>query len=90
MNSWWEDVQRVGSLSAGLRHGRHTTTTSVLHRQRGGVEIIDSPGVRNFVPHVESPGDVQLGFRDFVARRDGCRFDDCTHRAEPDCASRPH
>ncbi len=81
-----EDVQRVGSLSARLRHGRHTTTTSVLHRHRGGGEIIDSPGVRNFVPYVESPGDVQSGFREFVARRDGCRFDDCTHRAEPDCA----
>ena len=81
-----EDVQRVGRLSGRLLQGRHTTTTSVLHRHPGGGEVIDSPGVRNYVPHVESPGDVQLGFREFAARRDGCRFDDCTHRAEPDCA----
>ena len=81
-----EDVQRVGRLSGRLLQGRHTTTTSVLHRHPGGGEVIDSPGVRNYVPHVESPGEVQFGFLEFAARRDGCRFDDCTHRAEPDCA----
>ena len=81
-----ENVQRVGRLSEKLLQGRHTTTTSVLHRHPDGAEIIDSPGVRNYSPYVERPGDVQLGFREFAARRDGCRFDDCTHRAEPDCA----
>lgn len=81
-----EDVQRVGRLSGRLLQGRHTTTTSVLHRHSGGGEIIDSPGVRNYAPYFESPGDVQSGFREFVSRRAGCRFDDCTHLAEPDCA----
>lgn len=80
------DVQRVGRLSGKLLQGRHTTTTSVLHRHPGGGEIIDSPGVRNFAPFIERPGDVQFGFREFVSRRDKCRFDDCIHRAEPDCA----
>ena len=80
------DVQRVGRLSGKLLQGRHTTTTSVLHRHPGGGEIIDSPGVRNFAPYIERPRDVQFGFREFVARRATCRFDDCTHRAEPDCA----
>ena len=81
-----EAVQRVGRLSGRLLQGRHTTTTSVLHRHPDGGEIIDSPGVRNYAPHIDRPADVQLGFREFVARRDQCRFDDCTHRAEPDCA----
>ena len=81
-----EDVQRVGRLSGRLLQGRHTTTTSVLHRHSGGGEIIDSPGVRNYAPYIESPRDVQAGFREFVSRRAGCRFDDCTHLAEPDCA----
>ena len=80
------DVQRVGRLSGKLLQGRHTTTTSVLHRHPGGGEIIDSPGMRNFAPFIERPGDVQFGFREIVSRRDACRFDDCTHRAEPDCA----
>ena len=81
-----EAVQRVGRLSGRLLQGRHTTTTSVLHRHPDGGELIDSPGVRNYAPHIDRPADVQLGFREFVARRDQCRFDDCTHRAEPDCA----
>lgn len=81
-----EDVQRVGRLSGKLLQGRHTTTTSVLHRHSGAGEIIDSPGVRNYTPFIEHPGDVQFGFREFVSRRDGCRFDDCTHLAEPNCA----
>ncbi len=81
-----KDVQRVGTLSRKLHQGRHTTTTSVLHRHPNGAEIIDSPGVRNYAPHVERAGDVQFGFRELVNRRGGCRFDDCTHRAEPDCA----
>ena len=81
-----EDVQRVGRLSGKLLQGRHTTTTSALHRHPDGGEIIDSPGVRNYTPFIDRPGDVQSGFREFAGRRDGCRFDDCTHRAEPDCA----
>ena len=81
-----EAVQRVGRLSGRLLQGRHTTTTSVLHRHPDGGEIIDSPGVRNYAPYIARPADVQLGFREFVACRDQCRFDDCTHRAEPDCA----
>ena len=80
------DVQRVGRLSGKLLQGRHTTTTSVLHRHPGGGEIIDSPGVRNYAPFIERPADVQFGFREFVSRRNVCRFDDCSHRAEPDCA----
>ena len=81
-----EAVQRVGRLSGRVFQGRHTTTTSVLHRHPDGGEIIDSPGVRNYAPHIDGPADVQLGFREFAARRHQCRFDDCTHRAEPDCA----
>ena len=81
-----DNLQKVGDLSGKLHLGRHTTTTAVLHRHPGGGEIIDSPGVRNYIPHVESPGEVQRGFREIAIRRDGCRFDDCTHRAEPGCA----
>ena len=81
-----DTVQRVGELSGKLRQGRHTTTTSVLHRLPGGGELIDSPGARNYVPFIAGTGEVQRGFREIAARSIDCRFDDCTHRAEPDCA----
>ncbi len=80
-----DTVQRVGRLSGKLRQGRHTTTTAVLHRHPGGAELIDSPGARNYAPFITATGEVQRGFREIAARSVNCRFDDCTHRAEPDC-----
>ena len=81
-----ETLQKVGRLSDKLRQGRHTTTTAVLHRHPNGGELIDSPGVRNYLPFIRNTGEVQSGFRELAARRGQCRFDDCTHLAEPDCA----
>ncbi len=79
-------LQKVGELSDKVGLGRHTTTTAVLHRLPGGGEIIDSPGVRDFAPFIADTRDVQRGFREIVARSSQCRFDDCKHFAEPDCA----
>lgn len=79
-------LQKVGALSAKVGQGRHTTTTAVLHRLPGGGELIDSPGVRDYAPFIEQTKDVQRGFRELVARSPDCRFDDCTHLVEPECA----
>ena len=81
-----DTLQKVGDLSAKAGQGRHTTTTSVLHRLPGGGELIDSPGVRDYAPFIESTRLVQSGFCEFVARSPDCRFDDCSHLVEPDCA----
>ncbi len=81
-----DTLQKVGRLSGNLRQGRHTTTTAVLHRHPSGSELIDSPGVRNYEPYIKDTREVQSGFREFVARRGQCRFADCSHLAEPDCA----
>ena len=79
-------LQKVGELSEKAGQGRHTTTTAVLHRLPGGGELIDSPGVRDYAPYIETTRDVQRGFRELIARSSGCRFDDCSHLAEPECA----
>lgn len=81
-----EEIQATSDLSAKGGHGRHTTTTSVLHRLPGGGELIDSPGVRNFAPYIENSAHLDAGFRDFGPFTGQCRFVDCRHRAEPDCA----
>lgn len=81
-----ERVQAVGALAARGGHGRHTTTTAVLHRLPGGGEIVDTPGVRQYAPYFDDSADVALGFREFLPHRERCRFDDCRHRAEPACA----
>lgn len=81
-----ESAQAVGTLSEKSGHGRHTTTAAMLYRLPGGGELIDSPGVRHYAPYIERLADVQHGFREFRAQLGRCRFDDCLHLAEPDCA----
>jgi len=76
----------VGELSVASDEGTHTTTASAMHRLPGGGRLIDTPGVRNFVPAIADSTRVQLGFPEIRARADDCRFTDCRHLREPDCA----
>ncbi|MBT8441443.1 MAG: ribosome small subunit-dependent GTPase A [Gammaproteobacteria bacterium] len=75
----------VGDLSAATAEGTHTTTASAMHRLPGGGRLIDTPGVRDFVPAVDSDR-AQLGFPEIRALADECRFANCRHIREPDCA----
>ncbi len=78
--------QVVRELSDKSGHGRHTTSTAVLYGLPGGGELIDSPGVRDYAPYISDPREVERGFREFRPVSRDCRFDDCRHLAEPDCA----
>ena len=65
---------------------RHTTTASVLYRLPTGGELIDSPGVRRYAPKIDDPRDLASGFVEFREFEQQCRFSDCRHTNEPDCA----
>ncbi|MEL7449356.1 MAG: ribosome small subunit-dependent GTPase A [Pseudomonadota bacterium] len=73
-------------LSTASREGRHTTTASVLHHTPSSGDIIDSPGVRDYAPAPIPPADVDQGYREFLPFLGRCRFANCRHLAEPDCA----
>ena len=75
-------------ISAATEQGRHTTTSSVLHRLAGGGDLIDSPGVRDYAPPLPAPRSVASGFVEIAALATGCRFADCVHLEEPGCAVR--
>jgi len=70
------------------REGRHTTTT--VHRYRYGerAALIDAPGVRDFAPPQRTERSAERGFVEIVALAANCRFGDCSHLREPDCAVR--
>jgi ribosome biogenesis GTPase / thiamine phosphate phosphatase len=68
--------------------GRHTTTATRLYQVAGGGEIIDSPGVRDFAPAIDRLEGSDLGFPEIEALAPRCRFADCRHLREPDCAVR--
>ncbi|HEY5602031.1 MAG TPA: small ribosomal subunit biogenesis GTPase RsgA [Gammaproteobacteria bacterium] len=77
---------RVGELSNATGLGKHTTTVTVLYHLPGGGSIIDSPGVREFgLGHV-SRAQVTEGFVEFKPFIGQCKFKDCKHLREPDCA----
>ncbi len=77
----------TGSLSVSSGEGRHTTVSSAILRAPWG-EIVDSPGVRDYAPPVMPATEIQLGFAEIAARAGGCRFLDCLHLREPQCAVR--
>ena len=75
----------VGAVRASDSKGRHTTTTRFLHELPGGGTLIDSPGIRSVGLWGDSDA-VAETFADIAALGDGCRFADCGHNTEPDCA----
>ena len=80
-----EAVRATGALSRGSGEGRHTTVSSAILSTPWG-EIADSPGVRDYAPPVVPLKDVQLGFDEIASRARDCRFLDCLHLREPQCA----
>jgi ribosome biogenesis GTPase len=75
----------IGAL-ARAAEGRHTTTASRLFELPGGGSLIDAPGVRDFAPALEYLEPRSLGFVEVERLAGGCRFLDCQHLREPDCA----
>ncbi|MGD9597813.1 MAG: ribosome small subunit-dependent GTPase A [Steroidobacteraceae bacterium] len=66
--------------------GRHTTTAARLYDLPGGGRLIDSPGVRDFSPAIDHLEPGTLGYADVAWLAPQCRFLDCRHMREPDCA----
>jgi ribosome biogenesis GTPase len=77
----------IGELDRDAE-GRHTTTSSALYDLVGGGAVIDSPGVRDFAPAIDSLEPRSLGFPEVDRLAVGCRFIDCQHLQEPGCAVR--
>ena len=78
---------QTGEINEISKRGRHTTTVSTLHTLPGGGELVDSPGFNDFGLVAITARQLALFFPGFEqAREMGCRFRDCRHRDEPDCA----
>jgi ribosome biogenesis GTPase len=77
---------RVAEVSAENEKGRHTTTTARLIPHAGGGAFVDTPGVRQFQLWEIVPAEVPAAFRDLRPLANHCRFPDCSHTHEIDCA----
>lgn len=81
-----EAKARTADISTALDSGKHTTTSAHLYHLDKTSHLIDSPGLQSFgLIHVSQPEliDCIQEFRPFHGQ---CRFDDCRHTVEPDCA----
>lgn len=78
--------QKVGALSSASREGRHTTVNSIMLELPNGGRVIDSPGVRDYAPAIDREEEVIVGFREIAHAGEDCRFANCRHLREPDCA----
>ena len=80
------DQQRTAAVSNKTGEGRHTTANSMMLSLPGGGQVIDSPGVRDYAPALQTATDVIQGFREVEAAGQHCRFANCKHLREPGCA----
>ena len=80
---------KIGNVSEhGLftGQGRHTTTQSSLWKLANGGVVIDTPGVRTFGVAGIAPTELSSWYPEIVAFAGKCRYGNCTHTNEPDCA----
>ena len=77
---------RVAEISRHLGTGKQTTTASRLYTVAPDIELIDTPGVSQFGLAAMDLSQLLLGFPEFLPHAPHCRFPDCAHIAEPDCA----
>ena len=76
----------VGDISVALDSGRHTTTHASLHRFDERSALIDSPGMQEFGLMHLTQRELADAFQEFHPYLAACRFNDCHHTGEPDCA----
>ncbi|QDQ28349.1 ribosome small subunit-dependent GTPase A [Chitinimonas arctica] len=77
---------RTREISEALDSGKHTTTHATLYRLPNGGELIDSPGLQEFgLRHLREDRLISL-FPELRGYAGKCRFQDCKHQREPDCA----
>lgn len=84
-----EAAAATREISTALDSGKHTTTHTRLYPlPEGDGALIDSPGLQAFGLAHLTRGEIELGFVEFLPYLGHCRFRDCRHENEPDCAIR--
>lgn len=75
-------------ISTFLDSGRHTTTHARLYRLGPDTSLIDCPGLQEFGLAHLTANEIEHGFVELRPHIGQCRFRDCRHLSEPDCAVR--
>jgi ribosome biogenesis GTPase len=79
---------RIGDVTRKGGRGRHTTVSGRLIPLDCGGLVADTPGFSDVGLWGVEPRELERCFPEFATLRDQCRFRECTHLHEPDCAVR--
>jgi ribosome biogenesis GTPase len=90
-SSWLNKIvpdagQRTANISSAHSKGVHTTTFAEMFLSEDDIRIIDTPGIKDFGIVESDKSEIQNGFREIKKLRHLCRFNDCNHVDEPECA----
>ena len=87
VNRWLgEETMATNETREDDDEGRHTTTHRQLLVLPGGGLVIDTPGLRELQLWDVDSAALDATFADVEELAASCRFADCTHAHEPDCA----
>src|SRR5690554_2712240 len=77
---------KTKEISEQHKQGQHTTTFAEMFDLSEGGQIIDTPGIRGFGVVDIEPEELADYFPEFFALKSSCKFNNCLHLNEPDCA----
>jgi ribosome biogenesis GTPase len=77
---------KIGEISEYHNKGMHTTTFSEMYDLPEGGSVIDTPGIKGFGVIEMEESEVGHYFKEIFEFSKKCRFNNCTHTHEPDCA----
>ena len=80
-----ESLLRTSDISISTGKGRHTSTRREMVLMKNSGVLIDTPGVREFGLTIDDAGSL-AAILDISDLAKSCRFKDCKHSGEPDCA----
>ncbi len=81
-----EAKSRTQEISDVLDSGKHTTTSARLYHLDADSHLIDSPGLQEFGLNHLTTDEMEMTFVEFRPYLGKCRFNNCRHLQEPDCA----
>jgi ribosome biogenesis GTPase len=77
---------KTGAVSRRSRAGRHTTVSAEMLPLGESGFVVDTPGLRDIGLWGLEPAEVAASFPEIARWSAHCRFDNCRHLEEPDCA----
>lgn len=79
------EQMKTGEISSSVNKGKHVTSHRELIVLESGGIIIDNPGMRE-VGIADTSSGLEMTFETILAYAEKCRYNDCTHMHEKDCA----